>query len=259
MAYIYSIYNTATNKSYIGQTQWHYMVRFRKHLSMLRNQTHTNTYLQNTYNKYGEKSFKCILLTECQITELDFLERQYIALFKTTDSNYGYNICTGGSGVKSKESQIKNKISNQQNWPNVLKICPNTYKITKIYPSQGAAAREEKVGLSNIHNSCKDRGRIVKGFYYVLEIDYNENWKPHLDTRSHPYAIIVDNQIKQIVKGKKELSQMIQKGLPTINKLVAEVKAFEYENEQCYLRPLSHEEYYKFNIGTCIDYPREEE
>ncbi len=256
MAYIYAIYNKETNKSYIGQTQHHPRLRFNKHLSQLRNHTHPNTYLQNSFDKYGQTAFNYIILAECDITSLDKLEYYYIKLFNTTNDDYGYNICVGGAGVISDIAQEKNKKTNQSKWSDVLKIDVDTLKVVQRYAGQNDAARAENISLSNIYKSCKDKGRVVRGYYYILADDYHQNWKPHINTKSQPYAIVSNNKIVELCDKKKGLSVLIRKGLPSINHIAANQLPFMYNNQKCYILPLTHEEYYQYNIGTCIDYPR---
>ena len=56
----------------------------------------------------------------------------------------------GGQGIISQDAQLRNKISNQMKWDNILKINPNSLKIEKIYPSQNEAAKAEAILLSSI-------------------------------------------------------------------------------------------------------------
>ena len=65
----------------------------------------------------------------CEKHELNKLEIQYIKLFDTFKS--GYNMTEGGQGIISQDAQLKNKISNQMKWDNILKINPNSLKIEK--------------------------------------------------------------------------------------------------------------------------------
>lgn len=55
---IYKIwFNDNYTRIYVGQTLQSFSARKNKHLSDLRRKTHKNLYLQNAFNKYGEKNF----------------------------------------------------------------------------------------------------------------------------------------------------------------------------------------------------------
>lgn len=55
-AYIYFIVNNLTGERYVGQTT-NFARRKKEHLSQLRNNSHINSKLQNSWNKYGEENF----------------------------------------------------------------------------------------------------------------------------------------------------------------------------------------------------------
>ena len=62
---VYKITNIITGDCYIGsasrigktKSQSGFTVRFDKHLRELKNNSHHNRFLQNSFNKHGEKSF----------------------------------------------------------------------------------------------------------------------------------------------------------------------------------------------------------
>jgi group I intron endonuclease len=60
---IYCIENKKNHKKYIGwSTAIH--LRWKKHKSELKMNTHHNNYLQNAWNKKGEKNFKFFVIEE---------------------------------------------------------------------------------------------------------------------------------------------------------------------------------------------------
>lgn len=85
---VYAILNILNNKKYVGSTKC-FKIRFAEHRSSLRNGKHKNIHLQNSYNKYGEKCFRFLILEECENVQdtLNFIEQKYI------DSDGDYNIC----------------------------------------------------------------------------------------------------------------------------------------------------------------------
>lgn len=98
MVCIYKIENMVTGKIYIGQTV-DYEKRKNSHINDLRSNRHGNSYLQNSWNKYGENSFEFTVVVECAMEHLDDLEIQYIRQLGTLAPN-GYNMTKGGDGVR---------------------------------------------------------------------------------------------------------------------------------------------------------------
>lgn len=107
---IYKISNKINNKVYIGQSN-DIIQRFRSHKSALNRHKHNNEYLQLSWDKYGEENFLFEIVMECSTSELDFYEKEFIKLYKSTDRNYGYNIEFGGNAKKKVPQSTKDKIS----------------------------------------------------------------------------------------------------------------------------------------------------
>lgn len=74
---IYYIKCIVNKKVYIGSSE-NIEGRFKQHLAKLNNNKHHNSYLQNSYNKYGEESFKLGVITICKPEELLKFEQFYI-------------------------------------------------------------------------------------------------------------------------------------------------------------------------------------
>lgn len=75
---IYRIVNTTTNECYVGQSQY-MKKRVKEHFRLLRLNKHPNPRLQNSFNKYGEKSFRADFEVVVELLdELDMLEEGYI-------------------------------------------------------------------------------------------------------------------------------------------------------------------------------------
>lgn len=90
---IYCITNLENNKIYIGSTLNSFKERWSTHIQKLRKGTHSNSHLQNAFNKYGEEKFKFSIL-EVLVNEAEILnkEQEYINNFKSYDRTIGYNI-----------------------------------------------------------------------------------------------------------------------------------------------------------------------
>lgn len=90
---IYSIKNKINKKEYIGQSK-RLEERKKDHLLSLRNNTHINSHLQNAFNIYGEENFEFNIICECNVEELDQLEKYFIKLHDAHKK--GYNKTCGG-------------------------------------------------------------------------------------------------------------------------------------------------------------------
>lgn len=94
---VYRITNIVNGKSYIGKTGMNFGDRWDNHKSLLRNNHHSNPYLQSAWNKYGESSFEFAVVESVNDSGLlNELEIQYIKQYK--EAGLSYNIHDGGDG-----------------------------------------------------------------------------------------------------------------------------------------------------------------
>ena len=110
---IYSIRNLVNGKVYIGKSK-DLKKRWIWHLSNLKNGNRHNSYLQNSWNKYGEKSFKFEVIKSIDFVDdkiLSNLEKKYIKEYNSQDANFGYNMTSGGDGVSNPSEDVRKKIS----------------------------------------------------------------------------------------------------------------------------------------------------
>lgn len=113
MIAIYGIFNKINNKVYIGQSI-NVDSRISEHQWMLSKGIHTNSYLQNDWDKYGKDNFEfCILEVlpnDCTSSLRFTKESQWIANYGGVNSSKTYNfISSSDFGGHSQES--KDKIS----------------------------------------------------------------------------------------------------------------------------------------------------
>lgn len=89
---IYAIHCKINNKIYIGQTV-NYKNRIQYHKNVLRKNKHTNPYLQEDYNKYGEDNFIFYKLEDNIFDNLNLVkETYYMNLYGGTNSYNIYNV-----------------------------------------------------------------------------------------------------------------------------------------------------------------------
>lgn len=121
---IYSIYSKSQNCYYIGKSMDIHK-RILKHKSDLRLGRHHSPYLQNTYNKYGEKDLVFSIICECTKEESGNLEQEYIK--KYNSYNNGFNCTLGGEwgapGRKFSEETLKRMSENMIGEKNPMYGC----------------------------------------------------------------------------------------------------------------------------------------
>lgn len=108
---IYTITNIVNGKVYVGSAVVSFRKRKTQHYSDLKKGKHVNKHLQRAYNKYGESNLVFEIL-EYQPIELCLsLEKYWINLLDSKNSEKGYNIndpLAGRLGIKhSNESKLK--------------------------------------------------------------------------------------------------------------------------------------------------------
>lgn len=95
---IYCILNTVSNKRYIGSSICIYS-RWQQHRNRLRGNVHENRYLQASWNKHGESSFKFFIIEEVEARKTNELfekEDYYMKLYCSLEPDSGYNIDLAG-------------------------------------------------------------------------------------------------------------------------------------------------------------------
>ena len=102
---IYIITNNLTMKSYIGQS-----IRVKNRIAVHRSAC-SNLVIATAIRKYGVENFTFNVLLYCEIGELDYYEKNLIAIHNTISPS-GYNIAKGGHLHKSVSDETRTKMSN---------------------------------------------------------------------------------------------------------------------------------------------------
>lgn len=108
---VYRILNIENDKEYIGSTSYSFIERWQRHIRDLKQNKHSNLYLQNAWNKYGELAFNFQILS---ILDKDqcLKEEQYWLDY----SNCDYNICftAASPGSRQRLSDFRLKKANNE-------------------------------------------------------------------------------------------------------------------------------------------------
>ena len=105
MSCVYEIRNLQSDTIYIGSTK-NFERRKKQHLYYLNNNQHTNSYLQNAWNKYGEKNFKFMILEETTEEEQFNSEQDCIDKYLATDKAL-YNLCVDVHNPSKRPKAVK--------------------------------------------------------------------------------------------------------------------------------------------------------
>lgn len=129
---IYKITNIVNNKCYIGQSN-NVEKRIQQHKDMLNNNCH-NAHLQASYNKYGIENFTFELIEECPVSDLCKRERYWISFYRSNESEYGYNLTSGGENEPGwqQNSEVKEKISTALKKNNPMKNSDVAYRANSL-------------------------------------------------------------------------------------------------------------------------------
>ena len=141
---VYKITNMINGKFYIGSSK-NIKNRWHQHEILLNGGTHGNTYLQNAWNKYGDKNFKFEIVEECA-PEMQFEREQFYLNMLNPFEDNGYNIVR----LISKQYMSDNYMT---------KICEMCYCEYSTFSH-----------LSKYCDKCKED---------IAE--YNKNWQAHWD------------------------------------------------------------------------------
>lgn len=172
---IYCIENKVNNKKYIGLSH-NIENRWKSHIRALNCNKHINSYLQSSWNKYGENSFDFYIIEQCADNVIKERERYYISLYNTLNREYGYNQTSGGDGVKDLDFNCVEKISISETLYPVVQL-DKMGNLVGEYRNCRVAAKAIKAKTENIRNCCNKRYgcKTIGGFIWMYKFDYEQN------------------------------------------------------------------------------------
>jgi group I intron endonuclease len=208
LGFIYQIENIKNGKIYIGQTR-NPTIRWQNHCSLLRNDKHDNSHLQNAWNIYGAENFKFSIIKEVPLEQLNHHEIQVIETFS---KDKVYNTYKGTYTYGMTDSQKKNiseKMKNKTSWN---KGIPRTERTkNKISESLKGKCFLTTEGRSRISTSTSHRNKNMTA---------EEHRK--LSQRNHGRKL-TEEQVNEIRQNKHlsrlELSLMYNVSKSTIKKI----------------------------------------
>jgi GIY-YIG catalytic domain len=156
---IYRITNTLNSKYYIGRSV-NMHKRFIQHLCGLRNNTHKNPHLQNSYNLYGEEVFFFEKIFFHSIQGLKEIEQSYLDAIE--DWNTVYNLvktADGGWGGKLLSKEVVIDIFDLYNNGWIMREIGDEYGISQETVSR--ILRKDGYNEYSINLFC-DKNRIPK-------------------------------------------------------------------------------------------------
>jgi|LakMenE18May11ns_1017448.scaffolds.fasta_scaffold9460150_1 group I intron endonuclease len=107
---IYKITCTATNKIYVGSAI-NLSKRKNNHFHSLKKNKHENSYLQNSFNKYGESFFIFETLEIVEKDNLIICEQKWIDVLKEQYELYNLNMIAGSFLGRKHTDETKKKLS----------------------------------------------------------------------------------------------------------------------------------------------------
>ena len=199
---IYCIQNIVTNKKYIGQSNNIYY-RWRKHKSELNRNVHVNTYLQNSWNKYGQENFKFYIVEKCALELLDEKEIYYVEYYNTLDDRFGYNLKTGGQNCNTQiTDEVKKKLSEsvKASYDNT-DLRKRRSDTTKQYWSN-PENKKRIIGENNVMFGRKHTEESKKKMSEVKKSNHNE---PYNKNHTKVFCEELNKEFKDAALASKEL------------------------------------------------------
>jgi len=158
MYFIYCVTNKENGKRYIGKTGQMPSARWEQHIADSRREDRADIYFYRAIRKYGPDGFNVSIIDTALVeSEINELEKKYIADLKTHDPILGYNGTFGGEGGRqTPEILIKMGAAISAGWtPEKRKLKSETYRGV-THPSFGKPMKEEtkvKISLSKVGKS----------------------------------------------------------------------------------------------------------
>ncbi len=143
---------------YIGQS-CNVERRRESHLQALRANRHHNVFFQRDFKLHGELAFEFHILEATTEDMLDVREQSWIAYHNTFDSDFGYNMESGGHAGKRMSTEAKKKIGDANRLvyqdPEKKRQLSERAKVRTYSPETRAKMRAAKLGKKKSPEYCE--------------------------------------------------------------------------------------------------------
>lgn len=201
---IYKITNTVNGKVYIGATS-NFDNRWRQHRWQLRKNSHSNSKLQNAWNKHGEESFYFSVIYLCTREELRLAEQRFLDEYLAADQGYNLSMVAGSNrGYKHTEAtrlrmsqaQLGNRVSDE-----TKKKISEANKGRKQTPEEIAKRSEIRKGKVTPQDVRDKISKAQIGKFITPETRANMS-AAHRGKKRKPLSDEVKRKISEAQKGK---------------------------------------------------------
>lgn len=165
----YKIVNTVNEKFYIGSSI-HIEKRWREHTSLLNNNKHHNSYLQNSFNKYGIENIRFEII-DLYLTPQAMLEAEQNLINIHFGSSQCYNATKGVISSCGENNNMFGKHHSKETKYKISQARIGKYK-GKNSPRFGKQHSEEtkrKISQANIDNQYKGKNSCWFGKHHSIE------------------------------------------------------------------------------------------
>lgn len=217
---IYLIRNKFNHKVYVGSSS-RLNRRWNIHKHHLRLGTHHSPYLQNSWRKYGQKSFNFVTIEWVPINKLLAREQYWMDLYESYNRRYGYNVSPTASsnrGIRKTASQIlhlseiNKKLARS---PKVLARLKQIAKLAKFAWKDGrpmgmlgkkqSASAKDKIRLSRLgykqtSEHIRNAANARRGTKWTVEQRIQHSKVQKLRFKKNPVSRETCNKLSLIVK-----------------------------------------------------------
>ena len=171
--YIYAIYNKESYKVYVGQTKNNPEKRFRNHcITACGKNKKIKTYIHRAIKSNGKENFDYVILENCDISRLNFLEKFWIKKLNSNNSKFGYNLTNGGNSdfTYSKHSKIGNPCNRK-----IVKKYDFEGNLIDLYESVKEAGDSNNMSWATVSTCCNGKKNSASGFVWkFIKDSFNE-------------------------------------------------------------------------------------